>query len=77
MKLKLIVTDDVISFCSVGYRVEGVKYNWTKQVLFYYNEFLNKVAVLNEFDYKPRILNSYIKICKRLKIIPEIRNEPI
>lgn len=76
MKLKLIVTDDVISFGSVGYRAEGVKFNWTKQVLFYYNEFLNKVVVLND-DYKPRILNSHIKICKRLKIIPEIRNEPI
>jgi len=77
MKLKLIVTDDVISFGSVGYRAEGVKFNWTKQVLFYYNEFLNKVVVLNECDYKPHIFQSYIKVCKRLKIIKEITDEAI
>ena len=77
MKLKLTVTDEVICFGSVVYHADGIQYNWSKQVLFLYSEFMNKVMELNKNDYKPQILQSYMRVCKRLKIITEIRNEPM
>lgn len=77
MKLKLTVTDKVICFGSVVYHADGIQYNWSKQVLFLYNELMNKVMELNKNDYKPQIFQSYMKVCKRLKIIPGIRNEHI
>lgn len=77
MKITANVTKNGIVLGSIGVIRNYIEFGWDQQVLFLYNEFINKVTSLNKNDYKPQILQSYMRVCKRLKIITEIRNEPM